>query len=122
MSDVADDDLILDIGPETAKVLGTMLEGAGTVVWNGPVGVFEFEQFAAGTRALGEVIARHRHFPLQAAAILFGCDRRLRALPAMCCYISTGGGAFLEFIEGKTLPAVAMLKLAALNRSACNSA
>ena len=109
VSDVADDDLILDIGPETAKVLGTMLEGAGTVVWNGPVGVFEFEQFAAGTRALGEAIARSSSFSIA------GGGDTLAAIDAFglagdVSYISTGGGAFLEFIEGKTLPAVAMLE------------
>ena len=109
VSDIADDDLILDIGPETAKVLGTMLEGAGTVVWNGPVGVFEFEQFAAGTRALGEAIARSSSFSIA------GGGDTLAAIDAFgladdVSYISTGGGAFLEFIEGKTLPAVAMLE------------
>ena len=109
VSDVADDDLILDIGPETAKTLGTMLEGAGTVVWNGPVGVFEFEQFAAGTRALGEAIARSSSFSIA------GGGDTLAAIDAFglagdVSYISTGGGAFLEFIEGKTLPAVAMLE------------
>ncbi len=109
VSDIADDDLILDIGPETAKTLGSMLEGAGTVVWNGPVGVFEFEQFAAGTRALGEAIARSSSFSIA------GGGDTLAAIDAFgladdVSYISTGGGAFLEFIEGKTLPAVAMLE------------
>ena len=109
VSDIADDDLILDIGPETARTLGSMLEGAGTVVWNGPVGVFEFEQFAAGTRALGEAIARSSSFSIA------GGGDTLAAIDAFgladdVSYISTGGGAFLEFIEGKTLPAVAMLE------------
>ena len=109
VNDIADDDLILDIGPETAKTLGSMLEGAGTVVWNGPVGVFEFEQFAAGTRALGEAIARSSSFSIA------GGGDTLAAIDAFgladdVSYISTGGGAFLEFIEGKTLPAVAMLE------------
>ncbi len=109
LTDVADDDQILDVGPETASKYASALENAGTIVWNGPVGVFEFENFAEGTRAMGEAIARSNGFSLAgggdtlAAIAKFGLDDRIS-------YISTGGGAFLEFVEGKTLPAVAALE------------
>ncbi|CAG0996119.1 phosphoglycerate kinase [Burkholderiales bacterium] len=107
--DVTDDDLILDIGPQSALALAAMIARAGTVVWNGPVGVFEFEQFAGGTRALAEAIARSKAFSIAgggdtlAAIAKFGVENDIS-------YISTGGGAFLEFLEGKTLPAVAILE------------
>jgi len=109
LTDVADDDQILDVGPETASKYASALENAGTIVWNGPVGVFEFENFAEGTRAMGEAIARSNGFSLAgggdtlAAIAKFGLDDRIS-------YISTGGGAFLEFVEGKILPAVAALE------------
>ena len=108
-SEVADDDLILDIGPETARALAAQLRGAGTIVWNGPVGVFEFDAFAQGTRALATAIADSKGFSIAgggdtlAAIAKFGVAGRIG-------YISTGGGAFLEFLEGRTLPAVAMLE------------
>lgn len=111
---VADDDLILDIGPETAATLAAMLESAGTIVWNGPVGVFEMAPFADGTRTLGEAIANSSGFSVAgggdtlAAIDAFGLAGRIS-------YISTGGGAFLEFMEGKQLPAVAMLEARAAN-------
>ncbi|HEY5634996.1 MAG TPA: phosphoglycerate kinase [Burkholderiaceae bacterium] len=107
-SEVADDDLILDIGPETARALAAQLRGAGTIVWNGPVGVFEFDAFAQGTRALATAIADSSGFSIAgggdtlAAIAKFGVAGRID-------YISTGGGAFLEFLEGKTLPAVEAL-------------
>jgi phosphoglycerate kinase len=107
--EVTDDDLILDIGPQSALALAAMIARAGTIVWNGPVGVFEFEQFAGGTRALAEAIARARAFSIAgggdtlAAIAKFGIENDIS-------YISTGGGAFLEFLEGKTLPAVAILE------------
>ncbi|MBI3147227.1 MAG: phosphoglycerate kinase [Betaproteobacteria bacterium] len=107
--DVTDDDLILDIGPQSALALAAMIARAGTIVWNGPVGVFEFEQFAGGTRALADAIARARAFSIAgggdtlAAIAKFGIENDIS-------YISTGGGAFLEFLEGKTLPAVAILE------------
>ncbi|MCZ2415063.1 MAG: phosphoglycerate kinase, partial [Burkholderiales bacterium] len=107
-SDVADDDLILDIGPKTAQALAAQLKRAGTIVWNGPVGVFEFDAFAAGTRAIAQAIAESPAFSIAgggdtlAAIAKFGITDRVG-------YISTGGGAFLEFLEGKTLPAVAAL-------------
>ncbi len=103
------DEMILDVGPDTAKLLAAELTGAGTIVWNGPVGVFEIEQFAAGTAALARAIADSNAFSLAgggdtlAAIDKYGVEEQIS-------YISTGGGAFLEFLEGKTLPAVAMLE------------
>jgi len=109
IEDVEPDDLILDIGPATVAMLKLIIAKAGTIVWNGPVGVFEFEPFAGGTRALAEAIASSRAFSIAgggdtiAAINKFGIADRIS-------YISTAGGAFLEFLEGKTLPAVAMLE------------
>jgi phosphoglycerate kinase len=109
VADVADDDLILDIGPKTAAALAEQLKSAGTIVWNGPVGVFEFEQFGSGTRTLANAIADSSGFSIAgggdtlAAIAKYGIADRIG-------YISTGGGAFLEFLEGKTLPAVAALE------------
>jgi len=109
VQDVAADDLILDIGPDTAKLLAGLMGAAGTIVWNGPLGVFEFEQFAGGTRALSEAIAASSALSIAgggdtvAAITKFGIEDRVS-------YISTAGGAFLEFLEGKTLPAVAILE------------
>lgn len=108
-ADVGPDDLILDIGPQTAGQLAGQLRQAGTIVWNGPVGVFEFEAFAGGTRAIAQAIAESEGFSIAgggdtlAAIAKFGIGDRVG-------YISTGGGAFLEFLEGKTLPAVAALQ------------
>ena len=107
-ADVAADDLILDIGPQTAVALASILESAGTIVWNGPVGVFEFDAFAGGTRTVAEAIARSQGFSIAgggdtlAAITQFGITDRVD-------YISTGGGAFLEFLEGRALPAVEAL-------------
>jgi phosphoglycerate kinase len=106
---VADDDMIFDIGPQTAKEYAGLLKKAGTIVWNGPVGVFEFDQFGEGTRALGMAIAESSAFSIAgggdtlAAVDKYGIADRVS-------YISTGGGAFLEFLEGKKLPAVAILE------------
>ncbi len=106
---VADDDLILDIGPQSARALEHFLKAAGTIVWNGPVGVFEIDQFGAGTRAVADAIASSRAFSLAgggdtiAAIAKYGVADRIS-------YISTAGGAFLEFLEGKTLPAIAVLE------------
>ena len=102
-------EMILDIGPETAGAYGEVIESAGTVVWNGPVGVFEHEPFAAGTRALAQSIARSPAFSIA------GGGDTLAAIDAFgvagqVSYVSTGGGAFLEFLEGKTLPAIAALE------------
>lgn len=108
VSEISDDDMVFDIGPETADTLAKILKNAGTIVWNGPVGVFEFEQFAAGTKAIAMAIAESEAFSIAgggdtlAAVDQFGIADRVS-------YISTGGGAFLEFLEGKTLPAVAVL-------------
>jgi phosphoglycerate kinase len=108
VTDVADDDLILDIGPDTAKVLAAQLLDAGTIVWNGPVGVFEFDQFGNGTKTLAMAIAESKGFSIAgggdtlAAIAKYGIADRVG-------YISTGGGAFLEFLEGKVLPAVDIL-------------
>ena len=106
---VADDDMIMDIGPETAQQLAAMLQQAGTIVWNGPVGVFEFDQFGAGTKALAEAIACSPAFSLAGGGdTLAAIDKY--AISDQLSYVSTGGGAFLEFLEGKPLPAVAMLE------------
>ncbi|WP_439520483.1 phosphoglycerate kinase [Hydrogenophaga sp.] len=107
-TEVADDDLILDIGPETAKKLAEQLMKAGTIVWNGPVGVFEFAAFEGGTRAIAEAIAKSSAFSIAgggdtlAAIAKYGIEKDVG-------YISTGGGAFLEVLEGKTLPAFEVL-------------
>lgn len=111
--DVAQDDMILDIGPQTAKHLAALIGKAGTVVWNGPVGVFEFEAFSAGTRELAQAIAETSAYTLAgggdtvAAIAKFGIEDKVD-------YISTGGGAFLEMLEGKTLPALDILEKRAL--------
>ena len=108
-SDVAEDDLILDIGPETAATLAAQLKQAGTIVWNGPVGVFEFAAFEGGTRAIAQAIADSAGFSIAgggdtlAAIAKYGIEKDVG-------YISTGGGAFLEVLEGKTLPAFEVLE------------
>lgn len=100
--------MIFDIGPDTANELCEILKNAGTIVWNGPVGVFELAPFASGTKAIAEAIAESDAFSIAgggdtlAAVDMFGIAEKVS-------YISTGGGAFLEFLEGKTLPAVAIL-------------
>ena len=109
IEDVADDDLILDIGPTSIAAIKTIIAKAGTIVWNGPVGVFEFDAFAEGTRAIAEAVAESPAFSIAgggdtiAAINKFGVGDRVS-------YISTAGGAFLEFLEGKKLPAVAILE------------
>jgi len=108
-ADVQADDMILDIGPQTAQRLAAQLQAAGTIVWNGPVGVFEFDQFAGGTRAIAQAIAASDAFSIAgggdtlAAIAKFGIEDRVG-------YISTGGGAFLEVLEGKQLPAFEILQ------------
>jgi len=109
VSDVAEDDMIFDIGPETAASFARMMRDAGTVVWNGPVGVFEFDQFGEGTRVLGEAIARSSAFSIAGGGDTLAAVDKYN-IAQNISYISTGGGAFLEFLEGKTLPAVAMLE------------
>jgi len=108
VADVAPDDLILDIGPETAARYADMVAGAGTVVWNGPVGVFEFDAFGKGTETLARAIAGSAAFSIAGGGdTLAAVDKY--GIAGEVSYISTGGGAFLEFLEGKTLPAVAAL-------------
>ncbi|HWI14040.1 MAG TPA: phosphoglycerate kinase, partial [Burkholderiales bacterium] len=109
VDDVADDDLILDVGPQTAQALAQTLKSAGTIVWNGPVGVFEFDQFGGGTQVLAQAIAESKAFSIAgggdtlAAVAKYGIHDKVS-------YISTGGGAFLEFLEGRKLPAIAILE------------
>lgn len=109
VADIEEDDFVLDIGPETAAQYASLLKSAGTIVWNGPVGVFEIEQFSHGTQALAKAIAESPAFSIAgggdtlAAIDKFGIENDVS-------YTSTGGGAFLEFLEGKELPAVAILK------------
>ena len=109
IEDIEPDDMILDIGPRSVAMMETVIAKAGTIVWNGPVGVFEFDAFAEGTHALADAIAASPAFSIAgggdtlAAIAKFGVADRIG-------YISTGGGAFLEFLEGKTLPAVAVLE------------
>jgi phosphoglycerate kinase len=109
IDEIEDDDLILDIGPQTVAALLPIVANAGTIVWNGPVGVFEFDAFAGGTHALADAIAASPAFSIAgggdtlAAIAKFGIAERIG-------YISTGGGAFLEFLEGRTLPAVEVLE------------
>jgi phosphoglycerate kinase len=106
---VDDDDLILDLGPDSVAALRPVLANAGTIVWNGPIGVFEFDAFAAGTRALADAIAGSGAFSIAgggdtlAAIAASGVTERI-------AYISTGGGAFLEFLEGRKLPAIEVLE------------
>ena len=108
-SEVAEDDLILDIGPETAAKLATQLKAAGTIVWNGPVGVFEFASFEQGTKALALAIADSQAFSIAGGGDTLAAIDKYE-LADKISYISTGGGAFLEFLEGKTLPAVEILE------------
>jgi phosphoglycerate kinase len=109
VADVAADDLILDIGPQTAAQLAAQLKAAGTIVWNGPVGVFEFDAFAHGTETIARAIAESSAFSIAgggdtlAAIAKYGIEKNVG-------YISTGGGAFLEVLEGKTLPAFEILQ------------
>ena len=109
VADVEDDDLILDIGPETAQQQAKILSSAQTIVWNGPVGVFEIEQFAEGTKSLAKAIAESPAFSIAGGGdTLAAIDKY--GINEQVSYTSTGGGAFLEFLEGKELPAVAMLE------------
>ncbi len=109
VSAVSDNELILDIGPETAAALAEEIRSAGTVVWNGPVGVFEFDQFGEGTRVMAEAIAASDAFSIAGGGDTLAAIEKFNVGDGVS-YISTGGGAFLEFLEGKTLPAVAILQ------------
>ena len=106
---VSADDMIFDIGPETAEAYKDIMKNAGTIVWNGPVGVFEFEQFSVGTKSLGQAIADSNAFSIAGGGDTLAAVDQF-GLTSQISYISTGGGAFLEFLEGKTLPAVEMLE------------
>lgn len=114
VADIAQDDMIFDIGPDSTAALVEILKSAGTIVWNGPVGVFEFDQFGAGTEAIAQAIAQSSAFSIAgggdtlAAIDKYGVEQQIS-------YISTGGGAFLEFLEGKVLPAVEILEERAKN-------
>jgi len=109
VTDVADDDLILDIGPETSAQYAQILKTAGTIVWNGPVGVFEIEQFGQGTQSMSEAIAESTAFSIAGGGDTLAAIDKYH-IKDKVSYTSTGGGAFLEFLEGKTLPAVAILE------------
>jgi phosphoglycerate kinase len=117
VADVQDDDMILDIGPQTAAMLAEQVATAGTIVWNGPVGVFEFDQFAEGTKTLALAIAGSKGFSIAGGGDTLAAIAKYK-IADQIGYISTGGGAFLEFLEGKTLPAVDIL----LQRSAQSAA
>ena len=105
---MADDDLILDIGPETAALLAAQLKAAGTIVWNGPVGVFEFAAFENGTKTIAHAIAESSAFSIAGGGDTVAAIAKYN-IEAQVDYISTGGGAFLEVLEGKTLPAFEIL-------------
>lgn len=109
VNEVADGDMIFDIGPDSAKALAEIIANAGTVVWNGPVGVFEFDQFGQGTETIARAIADSKAFSIAGGGdTLAAVDKY--GIAAQVSYISTGGGAFLEFLEGKKLPAVEILE------------
>ncbi|HEV7716763.1 MAG TPA: phosphoglycerate kinase [Steroidobacteraceae bacterium] len=109
VSQVKPDEMILDVGPDTAEAFSAVIQGAGTIVWNGPLGVFEFDQFGEGTRAIAGAIARSKAFSLAGGGDTLAAIEKYGVEDGIS-YISTGGGAFLEFVEGKTLPAVAILE------------
>jgi phosphoglycerate kinase len=109
VSEVVSDDMIFDIGPNTAEQFSALLKSAGTIVWNGPVGVFEFEQFSGGTKALALAIAESAAFSIAGGGDTVAAIDKY-GVAGDISYISTGGGAFLEFLEGKTLPAVSILE------------
>jgi len=109
VSECADDDMIFDIGPDSAAALAEIIKSAGTIVWNGPVGVFEFDQFGEGTKAISMAIAESPAFSIAGGGDTLAAVDKYN-ISDKVSYISTGGGAFLEFLEGKELPAVAMLE------------
>ena len=109
VSEVADDDMILDVGPESAKHLSSVMQAAGTIVWNGPLGVFEIEQFAHATQVLSNAIAMSQAFSIAGGGDTVAAIDKFNVADNIS-YISTGGGAFLEFLEGKLLPAVEILQ------------
>jgi phosphoglycerate kinase len=110
--EVADDEMIFDIGPDSANELAEIIKQAGTIVWNGPVGVFEFDQFGEGTKTVSIAIADSAGFSLAGGGDTIAAIQKYDIYDKVS-YISTAGGAFLEYLEGKTLPAVAMLEACA---------
>ena len=114
VSEVADDDMIFDVGPKTSQQFAEILKNAGTIVWNGPVGVFEFDQFGDGTKAMAMAIADSSAFSIAGGGDTLAAVDKYNIADKVS-YISTGGGAFLEFLEGKKLPAVAILEERAQN-------
>jgi phosphoglycerate kinase len=106
----------LDIAPDTADRFSELLQSAGTIIWNGPVGVFEFEQFGEGTRTVAQAIARSKAFSLAGGGDTLAAIEKYRVEDGIS-YISTGGGAFLEFVEGRPLPAVSVLEQRAATQS-----
>ena len=115
VSEVEDDDMILDIGPITSAVFAAQIKASGTIVWNGPVGVFEFDQFGNGTKVLAHAIAESKGFSIAGGGDTLAAIAKYQ-ITEQVGYISTGGGAFLEFLEGKTLPAVEILLQRAANK------
>ena len=115
VSEVEDDDMILDIGPVTSAIFATQIKASGTIVWNGPVGVFEFDQFGNGTKVLAHAIAESNGFSIAGGGDTLAAIAKYQ-ITEQVGYISTGGGAFLEFLEGKTLPAVEILLQRAANK------
>lgn len=109
VADVSEDDMILDIGPKSAEALATLLDKAKTIIWNGPVGVFEFDQFGNGTKVVSLAIAKNEGFSIAGGGDTLAAVAKYD-IEEQVSYISTGGGAFLEFVEGKDLPAVTMLQ------------
>lgn len=109
VSDIAADDMVFDVGPQTSAQLAEMIKSAGTIVWNGPVGVFEFDQFGDGTKSLAQAIADSDAFSIAGGGDTLAAVDKYN-IASKISYISTGGGAFLEFLEGKALPAVVMLE------------
>lgn len=109
VSDVVADEMILDIGPESQKIIAELLKSANTILWNGPVGVFEFDNFAEGTKALSLAIAQSHAFSVAGGGDTIAAIEKF-GIKDQVSYISTAGGAFLEFLEGKKLPAIEILK------------
>ena len=109
LNDIENDDLIMDVGPESSKQIEQLITSAKTIVWNGPLGVFEFNQFSDGTRKLAEAIAKSDAYSIAGGGDTLSAISKF-GVSEDISYISTGGGAFLEFLEGKKLPAVAILE------------
>ena len=109
VGDVSDNDMILDIGPETSSMLASIISDMKTILWNGPVGVFEFDAFSAGTQSIARAIAENKGFSIAGGGeTITAIDKY--GISEKISYISTGGGAFLEFVQGVTLPAVKILQ------------